>query len=225
MAICIIPARKGSKRIKNKNIKKINKIPLISMVIKLALRSKLFDKVIVSTDSKSISKIAVMSGAEAPYLRNKKLSNNYTPTYEVLIDVVKKLKIKNKFIFCIYPTSIMTKTQDLRKAFKLIKIKKADFLCPVIKNENNLLRSYIKTGQFIKYLLPKYRLYRSQDLPEIFSDVGSFYIYRLKALKKLSKKNPIPIKSIKYVLKNKFIDINYPKDLKLVRKIFKNKTN
>ena len=52
MTICIIPARKGSKRIKNKNIIKLNNIPLIGHVIKTALKSKIFSKVIVSTDSK-----------------------------------------------------------------------------------------------------------------------------------------------------------------------------
>ena len=52
MTICIIPARSGSKRIKNKNIKKINNVPLLGIVIKIALKSKIFKRIIVSTDSK-----------------------------------------------------------------------------------------------------------------------------------------------------------------------------
>ncbi len=224
MSICIIPARKGSRRIKNKNIKKINNTFLISLVIKLAIKSKLFTKVIVSTDCKKIAKIAKNNGAEVPFLRDKKLSDNYTPTYAVLVDVVKKLKIKDQYIFCIYPTSIMTKIIDLKSAFKLFKKRKADFLCPVKKTNNSFLRSFINKGKYINYLLPKYKLFRTQDLPNIYLDSGSFYIYTRKGILSLNKKRPIPVKSIYYLLKNQFIDINYPEDLKIVKKIFNKKS-
>ena len=70
MNIAIIPARAGSKRIKNKNIKSFFGKPLIFYSIKLALKSKLFDKVIVSTDSKKIAKIAKTFGAEVPFLHH-----------------------------------------------------------------------------------------------------------------------------------------------------------
>ena len=107
MTICIIPARGGSKRIKNKNIKKINGVPIIGAVIKLAKQTKIFKRVIVSTDSEKISKIAKTYGAEVPFLRNKKLSNDYTPVYKVLVDTVKKLKLKDEYIFCIYHLEII----------------------------------------------------------------------------------------------------------------------
>ena len=223
MSICIIPARKGSTRIKNKNIKKINNTHIISLVIKLAINSKLFNKVIVSTDCKNIAKIARKSGALVPFLRNKKLSDNYTPMYEVLLDTIKKIKIKERYIFCIYPTSVMTKISDLKNAFKLIKKRKADFLCPVVKANNFFLRSFINRGNYINYLLPKYKLFRTQDLPNIYLDSGSFYIYTRKGILSLNKKKPIPNKSIYFLLKHQFIDINYPEDLKLVKKIFKRK--
>ena len=64
MSICIIPARSGSKGIKNKNIKKINGIPIISIVIKNAIKSKLFKRIIVSTDSKEIASISRKYGAK-----------------------------------------------------------------------------------------------------------------------------------------------------------------
>ena len=76
--ICIIPARQGSKRIKNKNIKLFAGKPLISYVIGIAKKSKLFSKIIVSTDSEKIANIAKNNGAEVPFLRNKKLSDDYT---------------------------------------------------------------------------------------------------------------------------------------------------
>lgn len=225
MSICIIPARANSKRIKNKNIIKINNIPLIGIVIKIAKKSKLFKRIIVSTDSIKIANIAMLYGAEVPFLRSKKISDNYSPTYKVLIDVVKRLKIKEKFIFCIYPTAIFTKVLDLKKAFKSLKKIKADMLCPVTKLDKKFLRSFIFVNKkFIKYLHPRYRLYRSQDLPNIFLDSGSFYIYRTQALLKCTHKNLIPKKTIKYFVK-KNIDIDNYEDLKKAIKIFKKKKN
>ena len=74
--VCVICARKGSKQVKNKNIKKINGKPLISWSIEQAIKSKLFYKVYVSTDSKKIAQIAKKSGAEVPFLRPSRLSND-----------------------------------------------------------------------------------------------------------------------------------------------------
>ena len=176
MSICIIPARKGSTRIKNKSIKKINNTYLISSVIKLAIKSKLFTKVVVTTDCKKIAKIAKNNGAEVPFLRSKKLSDNYTPTYAVLIDVIKKIKIKDQYIFCIYPTSIMTKIIDLKSALNYLK-KKSRFPLSSYKTNNFFLRSFINKGKYISYLLPKYKLYRTQDLPNVYL-ILVLYIYK-----------------------------------------------
>ena len=72
MQIAIIPARSNSKRIKKKNIKPFFKKPIIYYPIKEALKSKLFDKVFVSTDGKDIAKISKKLGAEVPFIRKKK---------------------------------------------------------------------------------------------------------------------------------------------------------
>ena len=71
--ICIIPARSGSKRIKNKNILKIDGIPMIGRVIKILKKTNIFCKIIVTTDCIRIAKIAKKFGAEVPFVRNKKL--------------------------------------------------------------------------------------------------------------------------------------------------------
>ena len=69
--ICIIPARGSSQRIKNKNILKIAGIPMIAHVIKTAKLSKLFSRIVVTTDSKKIAKISKRYGAEIPFIREK----------------------------------------------------------------------------------------------------------------------------------------------------------
>ena len=85
MNIAIIPARKNSQRINNKNIKIFNGKPIIYWSIKAAKRSKLFEEVFVSTDSKKIAQLAIKYGAKALYPRPLKLSDNYT----TIIDVIK----------------------------------------------------------------------------------------------------------------------------------------
>ena len=94
MTICIIPARFNSKRIKKKNIKFIKGKPLIGHVIQKLKKAKIFSRIIVSTDNLKIAKISKKFGAEVPFLRSKKLSDDYTPTYKVLVDCVKKLNLK-----------------------------------------------------------------------------------------------------------------------------------
>ena len=221
MSICIIPARSGSKRIKNKNIKKINKDPLIGIVIKTAKKAKIFKKIIVSTDSKKISNILKKYGAEVPFLRNKKLSSDQAPLYKVLQDVVKRIKTKEKFIFCLFPTAILTRANDLKRSLVLIKKKKADHLCVVKKIENNIVRAIVKEGKYLTYLQPKFQLKMSQDLPNLFLDAGCFYIFKRTTLLKINTHKPMPKKTIDYLIDHKrAIDINYPKDLILSKKIF-----
>ena len=68
-AVALIPARSGSKRIKDKNILKINGHPLLAYTIRVALNCKIFDRIVCVTDSKKYAKIAEKYGAEVPVLR------------------------------------------------------------------------------------------------------------------------------------------------------------
>ena len=224
MTICIIPARSGSKRIKNKNIVKINGLPIIAKTIKIARQSKLFTRIIVSTDSLKIAKIAKKYGAEVPFLRSKKLSDDYTPIIKVMIDTIDKIKsFKEKFHFCIYPTSILINQKDLKSAFLKIKKTKADFICPIAKFESNPLRSFYIKNEYINYNWPKNQIKRSQDLKNLYYDTGSFFIYRTGQLLKMNSKKILPKKSTYIILKKKLIDVNYPEDLVLLKKYVKTK--
>ena len=123
--ICIIPARGGSKRIKNKNIINFFGKPMIAHAIIAAKKSNLFSSIVVSTDSQKILKVAINYGAECPYLRNKKLSDDKTSTKDVLIDSIKKLQSNDiDYHYLIYPNAPLISSKDLIKAFNLIKKKK-----------------------------------------------------------------------------------------------------
>ncbi len=216
MTICIIPARSGSKRIKNKNIQKIDNVPLIGITIKIAKKSGLFKRIIVSTDCPKIASIAKKYGAEVPFLRDKKLSNDYASTFSVLKDVIKKLKIIDEYFFCIYPTAIMLKKKYLVEAYLKIKKKNFDGLIAVKKFDSNPHRGFkVKKNKLININTKFYRA-RSQDLPELYHDTGTFYIF--KTIKYLLSDQKLMKKTTYYEL-DLFsgIDINTAEDLKFAK--------
>ena len=91
--LCTICARGGSKGVNNKALKKINGKHLIEITIKQALASKVFDEIVVSTDSKKIQKIAVKRGVKCWFLRSKKLSSDKSPKVPVIRDALLRLSL------------------------------------------------------------------------------------------------------------------------------------
>ena len=216
MSICIIPARSGSKRIKNKNIKKINGIPILGIVIKKAIKSKLFKRVIVSTDSKKIAKIAIKFGAEVPFMRPKKLSSNKIGNREVIIDVIKNLNLKNlpTYICQIFATAPFISPKDIKKSFNKLKSSKAEFCFSVSKFSYPIQRALkiTKLGR-VKMFKPKYRKFHSQDLEKSFHDVGQFYWGRTKSI--LNNRITFSEISIPYIIPSyRAIDIDDKEDWK-----------
>ena len=96
--IAIIPARNNSKRIPGKNYKKFNGKPIIVKTIKKLKESKIFNKIVVSTDSKKIAKISKKHGAEVPFIRSKSLSNDRVHLAPVMSNAIKML-IKQNYKF------------------------------------------------------------------------------------------------------------------------------
>ena len=219
--ICIIPARKNSKRIKNKNIKNFLGKPIISYAIKTAIKSKIFDKVIVSTDSVKIKKIAEKFGAIVPYLRNKNISDDHTPTREVLVDVVNQLNLDDKKnLFCLYPTAVLIDENDIKKAYKKFKALKSDSLFAITNFDHSPFRSLkIKGYNVIPKNLSLFKK-RTQDLQELYRDSGTFSIYKTSFLRR--KKNLFSKNTSYFKLsKLKAIDIDTIEDFKLAEHIKK----
>ncbi len=206
--ICIIPARKSSKRIKNKNIKKFLGKPIIYYAIKTAIKSKLFQQVVVSTDSLKIKKISQKYGASVPFLRDKKISDDYTPTKDVLLDSIKKLKIEDDCnLFCIYPTAALIQESDLIKAYKKFIYLNADSLFAIVNYDHPPQRALKTKGKFIFPEDIKLFKKRTQDLKALYHDSGTFSIHKTKFLK--NKKNIFSEKTTYYKLSNlRGIDID-----------------
>ena len=220
-SICIITARGGSKRIKNKNIKIFFGKPLIYYSIKAAVKSNLFDKVVVSTDSKKIANIAIKYGAEVPFLRSKKLSSDKATTDLVLLDAINMLKSKNyKIHACIYPTAPLIKEIDLIKAHKKLLFSKSDSIFALTKFEYPIDRALIKKKNFYYFIKNRNKNKRSQNFKQYFHDSGCFYFF--KTANFLKNKTVITKKSLGYYLKKfESCDIDDKEDFQLAKALFR----
>ena len=123
MNLLIIPARGGSKRIPRKNIKHFQGKPIIEWTINESKKLKIFDKFIVSTDDDEIARVAKDFGAEVPFKRPKKLSDDFTNTKDVINHCISWLN-ESRYIVknacCIYPTAPLIFDTDIIDAKKIL---------------------------------------------------------------------------------------------------------
>ena len=118
--LCIIPARGGSKRIPRKNIKPFIGKPIMAYSIEAALRSGVFDEVMVSTDDEEFAAIAKQFGASVPFMRSDATANDYATTVEVLLEVVDMYKKQGKKfdnVCCLYSTAPFVTPERLKEAY------------------------------------------------------------------------------------------------------------
>jgi N-acylneuraminate cytidylyltransferase len=222
MNIAIIPARLGSKRLPQKNIKKFLGKSLICYSIEAAKKTKIFDKIIVSTESTKIKKIAEMNGAEVPFLRPNALANDRSHFNEAVIYTINRLEKNNeriKNVCCIYPTSPLINPRDIIKGFNILK-KSKSYVFSACKYISPPQRSFYFHKQQLKLLTPKNYHKRSQDLKTTYHDAGQFYWGRTKTWikdKVIFNKNS-KIVEIDYL---NFMDINYLEDFNLAMKLYK----
>ena len=180
MIIAIIPARGGSKRIKNKNIKNFLSKPILYWTLKALKKSNLFNRIIVSTDSLKIKKMSLKLGVDEIINRPKNLSDDITPTKPVIEHAIKNMKFKDhkkvKFICCIYPCNPFLSPNDLKNSFKMLKKNLKNFVFPVTEYPHPIQRAFkFKKNNKIIFFNKKNELTRTQDLIKSFHDVGQFY--------------------------------------------------
>ena len=223
--IAIIPARKGSKRLINKNIRSLNCKPLIEWTIKTALASKFLDKIFVSTDSKKIRDISINLGLEIPFMRPRNLSGDKSPTWELIIDTLDKFRKKGEnfdFVALLEPTSPLRKKNDIDMAVKkIINNLSAETLVSLgkIHLEHPLIVKKISSKQFVKpYTNLKKKIFQSQELDNAYFPYGVIYISKVKSFYK--KKSFYTNKSIPYFIERwQNYEIDDLLDLKIIDKI------
>jgi pseudaminic acid cytidylyltransferase len=180
-SLCIIPARGGSKRIPRKNIKYFLGKPIIAYSIEAALKSNLFDEVIVSTDDKEIAEIAIKYGANVPFLRSEKNSDDFATTHDVLNEVLNRYSEEsNQFavVCCLYPCAPFVTYEKLIEAYEILIKNKANSVFPVIEYSYPIQRSIKLDGTVSQYNYNEFKDFRSQDLEKTYHDSGQFYFMK-----------------------------------------------
>ena len=225
-SICIIPARSGSKRIRNKNIKIFCKKPIIAWSIIAAIKSNCFDKIIVSTDSSKIASIAKKYKATVPFIRPKKLSGDHTATLPVVNHAIKEM-IKSGYepdiVCCLYPCAPLTNYKTIIKGFKLLKKHKKKFIFTLIPYSHPIQRSmYLDKKKRPHMFYPKNTNKRSQDLRKTFHDAAQFY---LGEAKNFLNKSEVFLKNSKPIVlsRTEAVDIDTKDDWKIAELLFKYK--
>ena len=182
-AIAIIPARGGSKRIPRKNIKDFYGKPLIAYSIEVALSSKLFDKIIVTTDDEEIATIAREYGVEVPFIRPKELSDDFTATQDVISHAVEYLESigeKYDYLCTIYATAPLLQVKYLIEGFKKLKESDAVNAFSATSMPFPIQRTFkVNSDGRCKMFYPEHFMSRSQDLEEAYQDAGQFYFTKL----------------------------------------------
>ena len=186
--LAIIPARAGSKRVTNKNLKELGGRPLLEWTVQAAMGSKYLDKIVLSTDSDNIANAGRSYGAEVPFMRPKALAQDDTPTMEVIKHMILTYEVLKdtsyKYVVLLQPTSPLRSSEDIDKAIELLKTKNADGIISVCETEFpvqwcNTLDEERTMHQFIA---KEAQLTRSQDLEKYYRINGAIYIARTDRL-------------------------------------------
>ena len=185
--IAIIPARSGSKGLKNKNIKELNNKPLMAYSIEAAIKSEQFDKIFVSTDSQEYAAIATQYGADASFLRSEKNSSDTAGSWDVVREVIDTLKRQNEEYdesMLLQATSPLRTSDDIVKAIHLLHEKNGNAVVSLTECDHspiwcNTLPNDLSMDNFDR---TEYKDLPRQSLPTYYRYNGAIYLVTQKEL-------------------------------------------
>lgn len=209
--IAIVPARSGSKGLKDKNIKLLNGKPLMAYTIEAALMSNLFDCVHVSTDSEQYAEIARKYGADVPFLREQTLATDSASTWDALRWVIEKYRqLGREFdtVTLLQPTSPLRDAGDICQAFHIFTEKEADSVISVCEAEHSpLICNTLNETDSMQGFIDMNVVGRRQALSTYYRLNGAIYIQKIDLLMK--KKDLYSEKSYAYRMsKEHSVDID-----------------
>jgi CMP-N-acetylneuraminic acid synthetase len=211
----------------NKNIRKIHGLPLIAHTIKSARKSKLFKHVIVSTDSLKIKKIAEKFGADVPFIRPKKISNDKTSIIEVINHGIKKLKSLDYEFDTIVTrdcTVPFLSIEDMKSSMNLLKRKKCNGVFAVYEQHLNPYFNMVELDKkgFLKISKkPKHEIFSRQNTPLVYQ-LNGLFVFDVKSIlkyKRLLMPKVLPYKI--HPLHGFMIDTEF--EFRIAESIFKEK--
>ena len=218
-ALCVIPARGGSKRIPRKNVKDFLGKPLIAYSIEAALNSGVFERVIVSTDDADIADVAVKFGAQVPFMRDATLSDDYATSSDAVADAARRLG-GYAHVCCLYATAPLITCEILREAYGKFEEARCEFLFSATEFSFPIQRAIrLEQNGAVNMFYPQFALTRSQDLERAYHDAGAFYFGRREAW--LEKKPIFAPYSRAFLLpRNLVCDIDTPEDFEFAQKLY-----
>ena len=223
--LCTLLMRSGSKGIKNKNFIKINNKPLFHYTVNQAIKSNLFSKIVVSTDSDYIISKMKKYNIDLIIKREKKLSQDNTSKVIVMQDTFikseKYFETKFDYMCDLDVTSPLRQIKDIKNAFNKIKnnINANNLITVCDANKNPYFNMIEKNkGKYSICKIQKKNIYSRQSAPKVYEMNASIYIWKRNAI----LNNPILIgnKTIVYHMpKERSVDIDDDIDLKLVKSL------
>ena len=216
--IAIIPARSGSKEIKDKNIKLLAGKPLLQYTIEAAMNSNVFDCIHVSTDNEEYAEIAQTYGIDIPFLRCLELSTDTADSWSVVrfvLEQYKKLGKKFEMVTLLQPTSPLRNANDIQGAYHLFCKKNAKAIISVCKETSSaLLANTIDETLSLDGFIDLQEIGRRQDMPIYYRINGAIYMLKSCVLDKLS--DLYGKESYAYIMpEDRSIDIDNALDFKI----------
>ena len=186
--LAIIPARSGSKGLKDKNIRELNGVPLLAYSVKAAIDSKKFSHIMVSTDSQLYADIAIEYGAEVPFLRNKNNASDSASSWDVVKEVLEKysaMGVVFDTVTLLQPTSPLRTSEDICNAFEIYCSRNATSTIAVCEMEHsplwsNTLPNSLSMDGFLNRATNRQR----QQLDKFYRINGSIYIVNVEHFSK-----------------------------------------
>jgi N-acylneuraminate cytidylyltransferase len=187
--IAIIPARGGSKRIPGKNVRDLAGRPMIAYTVEAACASGLFERVVVTTDSREIAKIAERHGAEAPFLREAALADDVTPVSLATLDALQRLDPEGErydVLAQLMPNCPLRSAEDVQHSHVQFRERNSLSQISVVRyGWQNPWWAMRRNQQFaLEPLFPDEMKQRSQDLPELFCPTGAIWWASADALRR-----------------------------------------
>ena len=215
--LALIPARGGSKGIKDKNIYPLCGKPLITYSIDCAKRSKYIDEITVSTDSEKIAEVAKEYGAYVPFLRPAELASDTAKSIDAVVHAIKWLEDHNEkfdILVLLQPTSPLRTVEDLDGALeKFVDNGEKSLVAVSLVSDNPILMRTINADGIMEKLLDLQSTVRRQDMKNYYRVNGSIYINKVSEINIDTSLND---NEIPYIVKpENAIDIDEKKDLVL----------
>ena len=222
--IAIIPARGGSKRIPGKNVRSFFGKPVIAYSIAAAKDAKVFDHIIVSTDSIQIAEVALQYHAEIPFIRPEELSDDETATEPVLIHAISWLRehgIEVDYFCCIYATAPFVRPEYILRGFDILKRHRAITAFSVTTYPYTAYKALrVDADGRLKVIWPEYLHTGSNRLPTTYHDAGQFYWADTE--KFLIEKTLFSSDSLPVVLPRNLVqDIDTPEDWDIAEQMYR----